>query len=60
MKYTLCLNDGTWIGGFQVQRAQLLEQLDELRDRATEWQQPLIATRLDKVGRGQQHIIEPR
>ncbi len=60
MKFTTTLQDGTWIGGFVVRRDQLAEQLDELRDRASEWKQPIVATRIDKVGRGQRYVVEPR
>lgn len=60
MKFTTTLKDGTWIGGFMVRRSELNEMLDEMRDRATVWHQPLIATRIDKVGRGEQYIIKPR
>jgi len=52
--------DGTWVGGFTTLRADLPDMLEELRERATEWKQPFIATRLDKRGRGQKIVIEPR
>ena len=60
MKYHLATQTGQWVGGFQVQRAQLAAQVEELRDIATMYAQPLIATRLDKVRRGEQIVILPR
>ena len=60
MKFHLALEDGRWIGGMTCRRDNLDEQLDDLRDRATEWKMSIIATRLGKVGKGQQYVITPR
>jgi hypothetical protein len=59
MKFHLALSDGKWIGGMQCHRVDLAEQLESLRPRATEWKQAIVATRIDKKGRGRVHVIEP-
>ena len=43
-----------------VHRAQLVEHVEELREQATAWGEPLIATRLDGPRRGDTIRIEPR
>ena len=59
MKFHLALRDGRWIGGMSCRRDTLQECLSDLRPRATEWKQAIVATRLGKVGKGQTHVIEP-
>lgn len=59
MKFSLSLEDGTWIGGFMARRDNIHEVLEELREQADGWKQPLIATRVDNVKRGQRLIIQP-
>ena len=60
MRFHLATQGGRWIGGFMVHKAQLAEQVDELREQATSWGEPLIATRLDGPRRGDTIQIDPR
>jgi len=60
MRYHLATKSGRWVGGFMVHRAQLVEHVEELREQATAWGEPLIATRLDGPRRGDTIRIEPR
>ena len=48
MRFHLATKSGRWVGGFQCRRDNLSEQLDELRDIAQLWSEPLVATRLDR------------
>ena len=43
-----------------VHKAQLAEHVEELREQATTWGEPLIATRLDGPRRGDTIRIDPR
>lgn len=62
MKYHLALASGRWIGGMTCRRDTLHEQLDALREIATAWKEPVVATRLGKHGRRKPevHRIEPQ
>jgi hypothetical protein len=60
MKYHLSLRSGKWIGGFMVSKAHLADHLDDLRDVASTWKAPLVATRLDGKRRGDRIDILPR
>lgn len=59
MKFTVRTQSGQWIGGFMCRRSNLAETLDELRDVASLWDEPLIARRLDR-GIDEQHTVQPR
>ena len=60
MKYHVATASGKWVGGFMVRKADLDAHLEDMRDIATLWKEPLVATRLDGPRRGDTHRIEPR
>ena len=63
MKYSLKLQTtNQWIGGFDVRRDQLAEELLRLEEVAEMWKSPIVATRVDRRGgkRGEEIIIRSR
>ncbi len=59
MKYHLQLKSGKWIGGFTTTRADLALSIEMVRKQTVSWNETVIATRVDKKGRGQVIVIEP-
>jgi hypothetical protein len=59
MKFHFALADGRWIGGMQCQRADLAGELEKVREAANLWGQPVVVTRVDKVGRrrGERYVV---
>ena len=60
MKFHLALKSGKWIGGLMTRKSKLPEAIEEIRDVAAMWKEPIVMTRVGKVKRGETILVEPR
>ena len=57
MKFHLALEDGRWIGGMSCRRDNLKSCLEEMKPRAIEWQQIIVATKVSPRGKTEVYRI---